>query len=289
MSTEKPTQETHPIQKENMEDSVKVMMEIIPEMATAYVCIKNGENNILSLEVLEQLKTCIDYLSRDTETKFAVFHSGRIVEHDGTSPKITSESAECSGYFSTGANIREMSELSQEASGEYSKMGQDIMKSIQSLNQKTIAVIPKGFCVGGGLELAMSCNYRIANEGSVFQMPEKKLGIIPGWRGTQNLPYHVGAKEAEDLINKETRIRAKTAYELGLIDYIVENPLGATNSMIINHDDFISRSKHSPEKITLDGVIIDNDETEQQQSTASWNNGVPAGMTRFLEERRKTR
>jgi len=262
------TLENSPVKQESSEKLDKVLFERVPEMATAYISINNGENNIMSLEVLGELEKCIDELKNDKEIRYVIFHAG-------------------SGYFSTGANIREMSELSREEAVEYSRYGQSIMKSIQDLDQITIAVIPKGFCVGGGLELSMSCKYRVANDGSIFQMPERKLGIIPGWRGTQTLPYHMGAKAAEDWINNNGKsMKAEKAYELGLIDYIFDNPLGKTNSMIKDEMDFVSRSKHDPEKMTLDGKKIENDEDEMMAFAEGWKNGTPLGMLSFLEKQK---
>ncbi len=264
--------------QESVEKPQKVLFERVPEVATAYISINNGEKNIVSLEVLGELESCIDRLKEDAEIKYVVFHSGRIVGQDSEDvpPRISSEYAECSGYFSTGAHVREMSELSKEEAFEYSKLGQRIMKKIQDLPQTTVAVIPQGFCVGGGLELSMSCTYRIAHKGSVFQMPEKKLNIIPGWRGTQTLPYHIGVQEAEAWINSGGKsMKAEKAYELGLIDYLYENPLGNTNAMIQHGIDFISRSKHDPAKITLNGKKIENDDDEATLFADSWNNGTP--------------
>jgi enoyl-CoA hydratase/carnithine racemase len=232
--------------------------------------------------VLGELEKYIHELKQDTETKFVVFHAGRVTETE-----IGSESAECSGYFSTGANVREMSELSKEEALAYSKYGQSIMKSISDLDQVTIAVIPRGFCVGGGLELSTSCDFRVANEGSVFQMPERKLGIIPGWGGTQNIASCIGAEEAERWIsNGGKTMRAKRAYELGLIDYLLENPLGETNGMIKNKTELVSRSKHDPEKMVLDGVKIKDTEVEAKLFAESWNHGTPKGIIDFLEEQK---
>ena len=276
--------------QESIEQPSKVLFERIPDVATAYICINNGEKNIMSLEVLDELEKYIDGLKEDAEIKYVVFHSGRLVEDaEGTVSRISSEEAECSGYFSTGANVREMSELSKDEALAYSRHGQRIMKKIHDLNQTTIAVIPKGFCVGGGLELSMSCSYRIANEGSMFQMPEKKLDIIPGWRGTQTLPYHIGAKEAETWVNSNGKgMKAEKAYELGLVDYLSANPLGNTNAMIQHGVDFISRSKHDPEKMTLNGRIIETDEDEAALFAGSWDVGAPQGMIHFLEKQKKT-
>jgi enoyl-CoA hydratase/carnithine racemase len=287
---EKPTEDIALVKQESLEKAQKVLFEKAPEIAAAYIAINNGEKNIMSLEVLAELKICASELKADKETKFVIFHSGRLAagsEGEQAVPKISSESAACSGYFSTGANVREMSQLSKEEALEYSKYGQSVMKSIQDLDQVTIAVIPKGFCVGGGLELSMSCKYRIANDGSIFQMPEKKLGIIPGWRGTQTLPYHIGAKEAENWLNNNGKsMKAEKALELGLIDYIFPNPLGTTNSMIVNNDEFVSRSKHDSEKMVLDGKKIETDGDEATLFAEGWNNGTPEGMVRFLEKQK---
>ena len=266
----------------------KVLFEVVPEVATAYICINNGEMNIMSLEVLGQLEEALAELKQREDVKYVIFHSGRIVEKDGVTPKISSKDAECSGYFSTGANVREMSELSKEQAYEYSRYGQSIMSSIRELPQTTIAVIPRGFCVGGGLELSSSCDYRVATDGSLFQMPEIKLGIIPGWDGTQNLARIIGAKETEDWINNNGRtMKAKKAFELGLVDYLVPNPLGSANEMIQNDIELVSRSKNDPQKVVLRGMRIENEEDEARVFAESWDVGVPKGITEFLEEQKR--
>jgi enoyl-CoA hydratase/carnithine racemase len=251
-------------------------VDLVVENTTAYVCIKNGKNNIISIDVIRELQSCIDLLTQNENVLFVVFHSGRVIN------------GECSGYFSTGADIREMATLDMNTAKHYSVLGQSLMRSIRCLNKVTIAAIPSGFCVGGGLELSMSCKYRVASFGTFFQMPEKKLDIIPGWTGTQTLPYHIGAKEAERWIECGGKsVRTRKAIAIGLIDYVIGNPLGWVSSVIKNGEPFVSRSKQSSDKIILNGTRIETDEDESVLFSECWKNGVPEGIKVFLFESKK--
>jgi enoyl-CoA hydratase/carnithine racemase len=102
--------------------------------------------------------------------------------------------------------------------------GQNLMHSIYSTHKNTIAAI-NGYCMGGALDLALSCKIRIASPDSFFAHPGAKLGIITGWSGTQLLPRLVGKKMAIEMFLTAKRIDSKEALRIGLIDEITENPL----------------------------------------------------------------
>ncbi|WP_027481320.1 enoyl-CoA hydratase-related protein [Deinococcus pimensis] len=127
--------------------------------------------------------------------------------------------------FVAGADITELADLDSVFAGrELSLAGQDVMQSIASLPLPTIAAI-QGFALGGGLELALACDVRIASPGSKLGMPETGLGLIPGYGGTQRLPRLIGVGRALDLMLTARQVGAEEALTMGLVNYVADNPL----------------------------------------------------------------
>jgi enoyl-CoA hydratase len=126
--------------------------------------------------------------------------------------------------FASGANLREVAQLTEATAREFGLRGQNLMQKIYQSNKLTVAAID-GFCMGGALDLALSCKKRIASSRSVFAHPGASLGIITGWGGTQLLPRLVGKKKALEMLLTAKRIDAQEALEIGLIEMLVENPL----------------------------------------------------------------
>ena len=125
-----------------------------------------------------------------------------------------------SGVFSAGADLEEIAQL--DLPREYSLRGQALMSLITRPRRTSIAAID-GFCIGGGFDLALSCDIRIATSRSVFQYPGARLGIITGWGGTVRLPRLIGADPAKRILATAERIDATNALRLGIIDEICEN------------------------------------------------------------------
>lgn len=123
--------------------------------------------------------------------------------------------------FIAGADIKEFPGLSHEEGEALCLRGQSVFQLIENLPQPVIAAID-GFTLGGGLELALACDIRIATESSQFGFPEVKLGIIPGYAGTQRLPRLIGKGRALKFILSGEFISAKEAYKLGVIEEVVE-------------------------------------------------------------------
>lgn len=121
--------------------------------------------------------------------------------------------------FAAGADIKEMADFSPGEAMEYAKLGHKVFSTIEGLPKPVIAVI-QGYCLGGGLELAMACDIRIASEKARFGQPEVGLGIIPGFGGTQRLPRLVGKGAALELMITGTIIDSKRACEIGLVNYV---------------------------------------------------------------------
>ena len=122
--------------------------------------------------------------------------------------------------FVAGADISEMGNLSPLQAEQYSRLGQGVMNRIENLGKPVIAAV-NGFALGGGCELAMACTLRVAAESAHFGLPEVKLGIIPGFGGTQRLARLVGKGRALQLILTAATIDAREAWRIGLVNEVV--------------------------------------------------------------------
>ena len=127
--------------------------------------------------------------------------------------------------FASGANLKEIAQLNGETARNFGLRGQNIMQQIYHSEKLTVAAVD-GFCMGGALDLALSCKVRIASPRSVFAHPGVGLGIITGWSGTQILPRLIGEARALDIFLTAKRIAANEALRIGLIDKISDNPIG---------------------------------------------------------------
>lgn len=122
--------------------------------------------------------------------------------------------------FAAGADISEIAALDETSGTAFSRRGQLVFDRIESLGKPTIAAV-NGYALGGGCELAMACMVRVASENAVFGQPEVKLGLIPGYGGTQRLPRLVGKSRALRLLLTGETIPATEALRLGLVDTVV--------------------------------------------------------------------
>jgi len=158
----------------------------------------NAINNLM----LDELSEAIDNAEKDPDVKCAI---------------ITGAGERA---FSAGADIKELQKLTSETAKAFSVKGQQIFSKLEELSKPVIAAIG-GYTLGGGLELALACDFRIAADCSVFGCPEAKLGFIPGWGATQRLPPVVGLSNAKQLIMAGDMIPADEAYRVRLIDKVV--------------------------------------------------------------------
>ena len=127
--------------------------------------------------------------------------------------------------FASGANLNEIAQLNEETARSFGLRGQNLMQRIYHSKKLTVAAVD-GFCMGGALDLAMSCKARIASPRSVFAHPGVGLGIITGWSGTQILPRLIGEARALEIFLTAKRIDANEALRIGLIDKISDDPIG---------------------------------------------------------------
>jgi len=122
--------------------------------------------------------------------------------------------------FSAGADIKAMKGMNALKARELSQMGEKLCLSLESLEKPVIAAI-NGYALGGGLEVSMACDIRIASENARMGQTEINIGLIPGWGGTQRLTRLVGATKAKELIFTGKMIDAKTAEQVGLVNMVV--------------------------------------------------------------------
>lgn len=123
--------------------------------------------------------------------------------------------------FVAGADISQMRDMNPIEASELSKLAHNSFGKIEDLKQFTIAAV-NGYCLGGGLELASSCDIRVISSKAKFGQPEVTLGIIPGFGGTQRLTRLVGRGKAKEMIATGTMIDAKEAYRVGIAEEVAE-------------------------------------------------------------------
>ncbi|HEX8098031.1 MAG TPA: enoyl-CoA hydratase/isomerase family protein [Pyrinomonadaceae bacterium] len=126
--------------------------------------------------------------------------------------------------FASGADIKELMPLDSPSARAFAERGQRLMQRIADSSCLTIAAV-NGYCMGGGLDLALACRFRVATPASVFAHPGARLGIITGWGGTQRLPRLVGPTRALEMFLTARRVTSEEALEMGLIDRLCDSAL----------------------------------------------------------------
>jgi len=159
--------------------------------------------NAMNMDVAKELVNIFENLGKDDTVKVII---------------LTGEGDKA---FSAGADIEYMSKISPDESEEYAKLGQLVTATVENVKQPTIAAV-NGFALGGGCELAMSCDIRIAANTAKMGQPEVTIGIPPGWGGTQRLMRIVGIAKAKEMVYTGKMIKADEAKEIGLVNQVVE-------------------------------------------------------------------
>lgn len=166
---------------------------------------QNASVNTINQEVMEELSEILDRVEKEKECKGIVIASAK------------------KQGFIAGADISQFGQFKDMAQAvELLRRGQLIFDKIENLNIPTVAMID-GFCLGGGLELALACRYRVAEDGPKTRLglPEVKLGIHPGWGGTVRLPRLIGVPKAFNLILSGHTVTGRAAAKLGIVDVSV--------------------------------------------------------------------
>jgi enoyl-CoA hydratase len=180
---------------------------IVEERASIAVIRLNrpAERNSLTTPLLERLTEIVSTL-REREVISAIVFTGAV------------------DVFASGADISELSRLTPERARAFALRGQRLMSLIAEAGPTTVAAVG-GYCMGGGLDLALACDVRCASPGAVFAHPGARLGIITGWGGTQRLHRLIGTARAAELFLTAGRVGGREALEIGLVDYLSDSPL----------------------------------------------------------------
>jgi enoyl-CoA hydratase/carnithine racemase len=127
-------------------------------------------------------------------------------------------------FFSAGADLNELSQLTAAQAFEFSREGQELMMAIDHFPVPVIAAIG-GYCMGGGMDLALACDYRIAAPNAVFGHRGASLGVMTGWGGTQRLPRLIGKSRALQMFLLAEMLKVDEALRIGLVDAISDDPI----------------------------------------------------------------
>src|SRR5579864_1530520 len=171
--------------------------------AIAYVTVNRPKVlNALNMATMEELRAAFTTIKDDREVRLTII--------TGAGEKA----------FIAGADIAELSKHDAVSAKEYTHRGQSVLDLIENLGKPVIACI-NGFALGGGCEIAMACTMRLASENARLGQPEVKLGIIPGYGGTQRLPRLVGKGIAMQQALTGEMITAQEAHRIGLVNEVV--------------------------------------------------------------------
>ena len=161
--------------------------------------------NALNIGVLKDLDHCLSSLSLQEDVRVIILTG-------------------LGKAFVAGADIGQMSALNSEQAKKFSQLGSRVFRKLEEFSIPVIAAI-NGFALGGGCELALSCDFRIASEKAKFGQPEVSLGIIPGFAGTQRLSRLIGISNAKEMIYTGKMLDAREALSLNLVNDVVAEDL----------------------------------------------------------------
>ena len=187
-----------------MPDYINLLLDVDPERRIAVLTINRADKlNALNRALLEELDSALDYIASEDGIRALVI--------TGAGTKA----------FVAGADIGEIAALEGlDDAREFSRFGQNIFNKIERLTIPVIMAI-NGYALGGGCELALSGDIRLASENAQLGQPEINLGVIPGYGGSQRLSRIIGRDRAKGLIFTGERIGAEDALRLGLVDRVV--------------------------------------------------------------------
>ena len=239
----------------------------------AVMTVDNPPVNALSKAVVEDIETTVNEALRDETVRVIVF--------TGAGKRA----------FIAGADINELVNLGKKEDGiKYLTKGQELTKTIENSDKPFIAAI-QGYCLGGGMEFALSCHIRIADEKAKFGQPEIKLGVIPGYGGTQRGARQMGKARALELILAGDFISAKQAAEYGVVNRVV--PEGEVLDAAMSLAQAIAKKSRVVVKATIrainEGVKLDFDASMKLEKEI-WGElceteDKAEGVAAFLEKR----
>ena len=240
---------------------------------TAIITISRSEAlNALNSETFDELSDALDKLDGDDSVSVIV---------------ITGEGK----AFVAGADIAELKGMNAFQARAFSLKGQKVFEQIESLKKPVIAAV-NGFCLGGGNELAMSCDFRVASEKAKFGQPEVNLGTTPGFAGTQRLPRLVGEGRAKELLMTGDIIDAQAAHRIGLVNKVTA-PEGLMDAVM---ELAVKIQAKGPVAVSLVKSVVHKGLQVDLASGSAMENDAfglcfasgqaPEGMAAFLEKRK---
>lgn len=251
-------------------DEVVDLIDVEIEEKIALIKINNPPMNAVCEEMLDELELVLEDLKGEKVRSAIVTGEG--------------------DAFIAGADIKEMKEMSPEEAREFSRRGQKIFNNLRDLPFPVIGAI-NGYALGGGLELALSCDFLVASEEALFGQPEVGLGVIPGFGGTFRLREAVGPAKSKELIFTGKRIDAEQAKEWDIVNHVVgkdelmEETRNIAEEIIENSPVAVEKAKKA---INLDGgklsqevLKIESDRFEECFKAPDQEEGMEA----FLEKR----
>lgn len=178
----------------------KVTLEVAEGIAV--LTINNPPVNALSAQVLDELEEALNHLAGREDV--------RVLIVTGAGDRA----------FAAGADIRRIHELDAVSGVDFARRGQEVFNKLEDLPIPSIAAV-NGVALGGGCELALACDLRVAAENATFGQPEVNLGLMPGYGGSQRLPRVVGLGLAKEMIFTGEPVSAQEAYRIGLVNRVV--------------------------------------------------------------------
>lgn len=195
-----------------MADYKNLTLDVADEIATLKIS-RPKALNALNSETLEELEDALEAIEARDDIKVVILTGGPCYNK-----KLGADDPYRS--FVAGADIAEMSKFTAPEARAFGIRASKPFFKLMEMRQVTIAAV-NGFALGGGNEIAMACDIRIASENATFGQPETGLGIIPGFGGTQRLARLVGMGRAKEIIFTAQNIDAQEAYRIGLVNHVV--------------------------------------------------------------------
>ena len=185
-------------------DEPQILLEHSASSFVSKLTLNRPKANAMGKQFMHELSECLAVLESDTDLQTRCL-------------VVTSHSDK---VFSAGADLKERATMSQEEAADFVSFLRDSMERVAQLPMPVIAAV-EGVAVGGGLELALACDLRIASEKATLGLPETSLAIIPGAGGTQRLPRLIGTARAKQLIWLGRKLSGDEALQYGLVEEVV--------------------------------------------------------------------
>ncbi len=249
--------------------------------------------------VLYEVKGRVGILTISREKALNALNSDVLADLDAALDAVDLEEVRCliltgagQKSFVAGADIGEMSTLTKAEGEAFGKKGNDVFRKIETFPIPVIAAV-NGFALGGGCEIAMSCDIRICSDNAMFGQPEVGLGITPGFGGTQRLARLVSPGMAKQLIYTARNIKADEAYRIGLVNavYTQEELMPAAEKMAAGIAMNAPIAVRNCKKAINDGLQVGMDEAivieEKLFGDCFETHDQVEGMSAFLEKRKE--